>query len=192
MSSSERIPTSTERGVEATAEAAAERAAELLKKHEQRGEQGPENSENRVAAERKEVEAVFAKEAGPAERKSARMDSSPAGSRKPAGKAERKAAYKRTMQRVQAEMTPAERTFSKVVHNPIVAKTSDVVGGSVARPNAILSGSLCAFIAVSLVYVIAKNYGYPLSGFETMGAFVIGWILGQLFDFMRTMITGKR
>ena len=58
--------------------------------------------------------------------------------------------------------------------------------------NAILAGSFSAFVCVTAVYVIAKNYGYPLSGFETIAAFIIGWILGQAFDFMRTMITGKR
>lgn len=61
-----------------------------------------------------------------------------------------------------------------------------------ARPNAILAGSVVAFFAVLGVYLLAKNLGYVLSGFETIAAFVIGWIIGILYDYFRTMITGKK
>lgn len=192
MSSPERIPSGAERGVEAAATAAAERAAELRKSAERSGEQSPENAENRIAAERKEVEAVFAKEHSPAERKSGQLDGDAAPVRKATTKSERKASYKRTMKRVQSEMSPAERTFSKVIHQPVVDKASDIVGGTVARPNALLAGSLTAFLLVTAVYVVAKNYGYRLSGFETIAAFIVGWVLGQLFDYLRVMVTGKR
>jgi hypothetical protein len=42
------------------------------------------------------------------------------------------------------------------------------------------------------VYLIAKNLGYVLSGFETIGAFAIGWIIGVLYDYFRVMVTGKK
>jgi hypothetical protein len=45
---------------------------------------------------------------------------------------------------------------------------------------------------VLALYVFAKTLGFTLSGFETIGAFVIGWIIGILFDFLRAMITGKQ
>jgi hypothetical protein len=42
------------------------------------------------------------------------------------------------------------------------------------------------------VYVVSKYYGYALSGFETIGAFIAGWVLGILYDFFKVMITGKK
>ena len=84
------------------------------------------------------------------------------------------------------------RTFSKVIHNPVVEKTSEVVGSTVARPNAILSGSVGAFILVLGVFLIARHYGYQLSGAETIVAFAIGWVVGIVYDFLRAMITGSR
>ncbi len=107
-------------------------------------------------------------------------------------RADRKASYKKTMKETQAHMKPAERTFSKVIHNPVVEKTSEAVGGTVARPNAILAGSLSAFLLTLGIYLFAKHYGYPLSGFETIAAFILGWVVGILFDYLRVMITGKR
>ncbi len=107
-------------------------------------------------------------------------------------KKERNASYKHQMQRVQAELPPAQRAFSKVIHNPVVEKTSEAVGNTVARPNAILAGAMTAFFLVLAVYLVAKHLGYPLSGFETIGAFIVGWVLGVLYDFFRVMITGKK
>ena len=95
------------------------------------------------------------------------------------------------MKDVQAELTPASRTFSKVIHNKAVEKTSDVVGSTLARPNAILAGAVVAFIATLGVYLIAKNVGYTLSGFETIAAFIVGWVIGIVFDYLRVLVTGK-
>ncbi len=107
-------------------------------------------------------------------------------------KKEREASYKQHMQHVQAELSPSQRAFSKVIHNPFVEKTSEVVGSTIARPNAILSGAVVAFFAVLIVYLVSKHFGYVLSGFESIGAFLIGWTLGILYDFFKVMITGKK
>lgn len=100
--------------------------------------------------------------------------------------------YKMTMKRVQSEMSAPARAFSKVIHNKAVERTSEVVGSTVARPDAILSGSVFACVLVLGVYILARTNGFSLSGFETIAAFVVGWILGIIFDFLRAMITGKR
>lgn len=100
--------------------------------------------------------------------------------------------YKEHVAKLQSELPPSKRAFSKVIHNPAIEKTSEVVGSSIARPNAILAGAVVAFFAVLAVYLIAKHYGYVLSGFETIGAFIVGWVLGVLYDFFRVMITGKK
>lgn len=105
---------------------------------------------------------------------------------------ERASAYNAVMEEVRSHMSPASRTFSKVIHAPAVEKTSDVVGGTIARPNAILAGGVSAFLISLIVYLVARYYGYPLSGTEAIAAFGFGWVLGVVFDFLRLMITGKR
>jgi hypothetical protein len=93
---------------------------------------------------------------------------------------------------VQNEMSAPARAFSKVIHNPAVERISDAVGSTVARPDAILSGSACACIVVLGLYLFAKYYGFSLTGFETIGAFIAGWSLGIVFDFLRRLFAGKR
>lgn len=116
-------------------------------------------------------------------------DKSPAEKRPRApSKSHREHAFKATMKDVQSEMDPTSRITSKLLHNPVVEKTSDAVGGSIFRPNAMLSGSIFAFICVTALYFIAKNYGYQLSGLETLAAFAIGWIAGIMYDIFRHLM----
>lgn len=167
------------------AEAAVERAAE---------KSTVENGENAEKEARKEAlkEAVSV-ERGSAEKKGKETSASPAKRRHGVvSKREREASYKHHMKQLQSELSPSQRAFSKFIHNPVVEKTSDAVGSTIARPNAMLSGAVVAFILVLAVYVVSKFYGYTLSGFETIGAFIVGWLLGILYDFFKVMITGKK
>jgi hypothetical protein len=109
-----------------------------------------------------------------------------------ASKKELDASYNVTMADARAHMSAPSRTFSKVIHNKAIEKVSAAAGSTIARPNAILSGAVFAFLLTLAVYLVAKNLGYPLSGFETIGAFILGWVLGILYDFFKVMITGRK
>lgn len=104
----------------------------------------------------------------------------------------KKANFDHAMSEVRTQMSPASRAFSKLIHNRPVERTSEVVGSTIARPNAILSGAVFAFILTLAVYLIGHYFGYPLSGFESIAAFILGWVIGILYDFLRVMITGKK
>ncbi len=100
--------------------------------------------------------------------------------------------FKQTMSHIQKDMKPASRTFSKVIHNPIIDKASDVIGGTIARPNLILAGATGTIVLGSLIYFIAKFYGYTLSGTEAIAAFVFGWLIGAIIEFARVGLANKR
>lgn len=110
----------------------------------------------------------------------------------PNTKAGRDASFNLQMKEIRTEMSAPGRAFSKVIHNRAVEKTSEAVGSTIARPNALLSGAVAAVILTGGLYFWARNAGYALSGFETIGAFIIGYLIGIIFDFTRIMITGRR
>lgn len=97
-----------------------------------------------------------------------------------------------TMTQIRGEMGAPSRTFSKVIHAKPVEKTSEVVGSTVARPNALLAGGIGAFALTLAVYLIARHFGYPLSGFESIGAFILGWLVGMIIDYVRVTLSGRR
>ena len=100
--------------------------------------------------------------------------------------------FTKQMKEARQEMSAPSRSFSKFIHVTPIEAASEAIGTTIARPNAILAGSLSAFLLVSAVYLVAKYIGYPLSGFETIGAFILGWLIGIMIDFFRIMATGKR
>lgn len=84
-----------------------------------------------------------------------------------------------------------QRWFSGFLHSRPIAWTSDVIGGTIARPNALLYGAVLSFIVTLSTYLLAKNLGYRLSGFEPIAGFGIGWILGLLYDLIRSVTKKK-
>lgn len=100
--------------------------------------------------------------------------------------------YKNTLKDIRREMTPTERIFSKIIHNPLIEKISDIVSSTIARPGALILGSLSALILLSIIYIMAQYYGWALSGSEWIAAFVAGWCAGLIIDWLRIAIFGKR
>ena len=175
-----------ERNPDALAEAGLERASEL---HEQLKDNLEKSHENAEDIKKEALEQALSKEKG--ERQ---VETSPAERRTqgPISKYEKEASFGATMKEVRSQMSAPSRTFSKLIHNKTVEKVSDGIGSTVARPNALLSGAVFAFTLTLGVYLLAKNLGYPLSGFEAIAAFVLGWALGIVYDFLKVMITGRR
>ena len=99
--------------------------------------------------------------------------------------------YRKTLTNVQNQLSAPSRAFSKVIHNPIVEKTSDAIGNTIARPNLIISGALGAIASV-FVYFIAKRYGYLLSGSEVIVLFVAGWSIGAVIEYARVGFINNR
>jgi cobalamin biosynthesis Mg chelatase CobN len=165
-----------------------ERREALREQHEKAGEQSHEKA-NEARQEALEQAHSAEKQEAPKHE----QQPSPAEHRggRPIGKAERDTSFDTTMQEIRTHMSPTSQAFSKVIHNKAIEKVSDVASNTVARPNAILAGSVFAFILTLAVYLIAKNLGYTLSGFETIGAFIAGWALGIAYDFLKVMITGR-
>lgn len=100
--------------------------------------------------------------------------------------------YEKTMHSIQSQVSKPSQSFSKIIHRPVIETTSQIIGESIARPNAILTGSISALITVSGLYILANYNGFQLSGFETIGAFAIGWLLGMLLDLLGIIFRRKR
>ena len=151
-----------------------------------------ENKAERLENARRETLEAVAKAEKENRKETEQSEPSPAERRKgPISKQEREKAFAKTMDEVQSHMSAPSRTFSKIIHNKAVEKTSEVVSNSVARPNAILSGAVCSFVLVLVTYLVARAYGYQLSGTETIAAFGLGWVMGLVYDYFRLLIIGK-
>jgi len=188
MSSPETLKPTGERTVELE-KAAGERLKTVHEQLEKKSERSGERSGEILESARRETEAAFSPEVGKERRSGGEPSGGPVHH---ATKQQRKTSYDTTMRQIRSEMNASSRTFSKIIHNVTVEKVSDVVGNTAARPNAILAGSVCATFLTLAVFLVAKQFGYRLSGFETIGTFVLGWLLGLMYDYVRILWAGKR
>jgi hypothetical protein len=176
---------------DALEQARSERQEELRQHFEQVEKKSPEQDQEKLHREAFEKAAsIEQNKTHEVTHETAHEKEKPRASRR--SKKELEASYNATMTEVRTQMSAPSRAFSKVIHNKVVDGVSNAVGSTVARPNAILSGAVFAFALTLAIYLLAKNLGYPLSGFETIGAFILGWVLGILYDFLKVMITGRK
>lgn len=188
MPNIEHSPLENERHI--SPETALEQVEKLIESAEISPELSPEKIERAEKHARSEaLETAISVEAGGKEKK---HDKTTLVIRPKNNRSNREKSFKNQMNTIQAEMKLPSRAFSKVIHNRVIEKTSDIAATTIARPNAILVGSICAFVLTLGVYIIAKSIGYRLSGFETIAAFITGWAVGIFYDYLRLLITGKK
>ncbi len=99
-------------------------------------------------------------------------------------RATKKAAYKKTLGHVRRQLPKRERAFSKVIHQPVVEKLSDVGSKTVARPSGVLAGGICALLGSTFVFYMAKHYGFEYNFLVFILLLVIGFGVGLVVELL--------
>lgn len=100
--------------------------------------------------------------------------------------------YTHTMQSLQRHLNPVSRTFSHVIHNTAVEKTSEALESTVMRPS-VVTGALWSAAIVGLgFYLVARHYGYALSGSEMLVSLLVGGAIGGLMEAAARAVRGHR
>lgn len=100
--------------------------------------------------------------------------------------------YTQTMQSLQKRLSPVSRTFSTVIHNQAVEKTSEALEATVMRPSVITGALWSAAIVGVVFYLVARNYGYSLSGSEMLVSLLVGGLIGGLLEATARMARNRR
>jgi hypothetical protein len=94
----------------------------------------------------------------------------------------KKQSYDRTMKQVRSKLPVAERSFSKLVHQPVINSVSELSGKTALRPSGVLGGSICAFLGSLGLLWAAKTYGFTYNYLVLFFFFVGGFFLGLLLE----------
>jgi cobalamin biosynthesis Mg chelatase CobN len=87
-----------------------------------------------------------------------------------------------TVKRTQRQLSGAERTFSKVIHQPAVDAVSNAAEATVARPYSLLVGGLFSAAASLAVLYICRHYGYEYNFLIGLASFAGGFVLGLVAE----------
>jgi hypothetical protein len=90
--------------------------------------------------------------------------------------------YVQTLASIQRKLTPISRSFSKVIHTPIIEKTSEALETTVARPSVLVGTTWTALIVGTIFYLTAHHYGFALSGSELLFSFIVGAVVGLIIE----------
>lgn len=92
--------------------------------------------------------------------------------------------FNTTMHHVRQSLKAPERTFSKLIHQPMVEKVSEVAGKTVARPSGVIGATFAAALGLLLIYGIARFAGFSLSGSEMPLLLAIGFGIGLFVEWV--------
>jgi hypothetical protein len=96
----------------------------------------------------------------------------------------RELAFKQFMGRVRGHLSTSEKLASRVLHQPVVERASEVGSKTVARTSGVLLGSIFSFIISLAVYILSKRYAYDMTYSIFIASFLGGFLLGIIVEFL--------
>ena len=91
-------------------------------------------------------------------------------------------AFKRSLRTARRHMNAPSRVMSRLIHQPVIEKVSEVAGATVARPSGILGGGLFAFVGSFALLWVTKHYGYTYNYLVFFMLFVSGFAIGMIVE----------
>lgn len=140
-----------------------ERRPELLETHAEQQEQAAEKAREQIAKQ-PEVQAKAPETTPKLAPPPSRLD--------------RWTNYIYTLKSLQRSLPAASRAFSKVIHQPIISKTSEIAEATVMRPSVALGATLTAAIVGGFALLISRIYGYELPTSWFVLCLGVGAVLG--------------
>jgi hypothetical protein len=104
----------------------------------------------------------------------------------------KQSAYKKTLKNVQKQLPPTQRTFSKIIHKPVIDNISNVASKTVARPTGILSGGVGALAGSITLYYLSKQYGFVYNFLVYFLLFIAFYCAGILIELLIKFIISLR
>ncbi len=98
----------------------------------------------------------------------------------------------RELRSIQRKLPAPARTFSKLVHQPVVRVLSELSDRTVSRPSGLLGGSLVAFMGTSAYLYLAKSHGYRYNYLIFLLLFAGGFIVGLILELLVHVATSSR
>ena len=91
---------------------------------------------------------------------------------------------KKTIAGIQKQLPATDRTFSKVIHNPVIDKISAVSERTIARPIGILGGGALALLGSLMSTYFSRKFGMSYNIFMFVIFFATGYILATLLELL--------
>ena len=96
--------------------------------------------------------------------------------------------FTRTLNRVQRQLSPGQRVFSKTIHSNVVEKASNIGEKTIARPIGIIFGGIFALLGSVFSAYLAKQFGMKYNPIVFCILFVGGYLIGSILELLYKLI----
>lgn len=101
-------------------------------------------------------------------------------------------AYKKTLYKVRGQLSPTERSLSKLFHHRSLEPINELGSRTIARPSGILGGGIAALIGSSVVLYMSKHYGFQYNFTTFILLLAGGFSAGLLVELLSWLIRRRR
>lgn len=99
---------------------------------------------------------------------------------------------RREIKHIQRKEKAPVRSFSKLIHAPVVRQASEVAGQTVSRPSGLLGGGAVALLGTSGYLYLANHMGFPYNYGVFLALFAGGFALGLIIELIVHLVTVNR
>lgn len=98
----------------------------------------------------------------------------------------------RELTHIRRHLSAPQRRLSKIIHQPVVRKVSEVSSKTVSRPSGLLGGGIMAFVGSSSYLYLAKNQGFRYNYAVFLALFFGGFLVGVALELIVWSATSSR
>lgn len=95
----------------------------------------------------------------------------------------------RTLATIRNRLPVADKALSTVIHQPVIRAVSNASAKTVARPSALFTGGLLAFVGTSLYLYLASHIGFTYNYVVAGLLFATGFVLGIVVEGIFTLLS---
>ncbi len=96
-------------------------------------------------------------------------------------------ARNRNLMLIRRRLSKPDKVGSKVIHQPLVAKVSELTENTVARPSGLLGGGIIALLGSAILLYMSKHYGFEYNYLAFFLLFAAGFAAGLLAELSRKL-----
>jgi hypothetical protein len=98
----------------------------------------------------------------------------------------------KTWTSIRQNLSPSQKTFSKIIHNSVISNVSEFTAKTLARPYAILSGGVVAVIGSGAYLYLTRHLGYKYNYFVPILLFAAGLAVGTIVELSFKLLFAHR
>ncbi len=101
--------------------------------------------------------------------------------------------YRTTLAKAQHHLRADEKLLAKIIHQPVIYLILNTLERSLFRIIPMQFGLISSIVVGLLIISVAYFYGYQINSLTILGSvFVLGFVVGLVYEYVRTLVSPSK